>query len=81
MTTVADRLMRELIIRRKATVTDLARELGISRPALSNVLNGNAELSVELAVRIERSGFGLDAKKLLLAQLEEQIADARRGGH
>jgi antitoxin HigA-1 len=75
--TVAEMLMRELVTKRKATVTDLARELQISRPALSTVLNGNAELSVELALKIESSGFGLDARRLLIAQLDEQLAAAR----
>jgi addiction module HigA family antidote len=76
--TVADILMRELVTKRETTVTDLARELQISRPALSNVLNGNADLSVELAVRIERSGFGLDARRLLIAQLDEKLKAARK---
>jgi addiction module HigA family antidote len=80
MTSVAERLMYELVNRRKATVTDVASALDISRPALSKVLNGRAELSVELALKIETT-FGLDAHKLLFAQLEEQIANARRHGH
>jgi addiction module HigA family antidote len=58
------------------TVTDAAERLEITRPSLSNVVNGNAALSIELALRVERE-FGLDARKLLIAQLDEVIADAK----
>jgi addiction module HigA family antidote len=35
------------------TVTAAAKILKVSRPALSNLLNGNADLSGEMALRIE----------------------------
>lgn len=35
-------------------VTDAAGELGVSRPALSRVLNGRAAISPEMALRLER---------------------------
>lgn len=34
------------------TVTDAARQLGVSRVALSRVLNGRASLSADMAIRI-----------------------------
>lgn len=76
MRTVAERLKYELIMKAGRSVTDLAPSLSITRPALSNVLNGNASLSIELAIKIE-AAFGLSAKKLLIAQLEEGLADVR----
>ena len=49
------------------SITDAAKMLGIGRPALSFVLNGRADLSVELAYNIERV-FKYDALDLLLRQ-------------
>jgi antitoxin HigA-1 len=74
--TVAAKLMAALVTKRAKTVTEVARELEMSRPCFSNVVNGNAALSIELALRIERE-FGLDARKLLVEQLDEDIAEAR----
>ncbi len=37
-------------------VTDTAQRLGMSRTALSRVLNGKAGISPDLAVRLERAG-------------------------
>lgn len=36
------------------SVTDAARELGVTRAALSRVLNGRAGVSPEMALRLER---------------------------
>lgn len=56
--------VRETILKnKKMTVTEVAKILGIGRPAFSNFLNGNASLSVEMAARIERA-FGVPAQKL-----------------
>jgi antitoxin HigA-1 len=49
------------------TVSDAAAHLGITRPPFSNVLNGKAALSPELAIRIEKA-FGVSAKTLLNMQ-------------
>ena len=46
------------------SVTEAADRLGVGRPALSNLLNGNASLSSEMAVRLEKS-FGAGRQKLL----------------
>lgn len=37
-------------------VTEAAKRLGMSRPALSRVLNGKAGISPDLAVRLEKAG-------------------------
>jgi plasmid maintenance system antidote protein VapI len=73
--TVAERLQHALL-RNGATVTDVAKALVIGRPALSNVLNGNAALSIPLALKIE-AVFGLKARALLVAQLDQNIGAAR----
>ena len=49
------------------TVIEAARRLGVGRPALSNLLNGKAALSPEMALRLEGT-FGADRKKLLELQ-------------
>ena len=46
------------------SVTEAARKLGVGRPALSNLLNGNAALSQDMALRLEAT-FGADRTKLL----------------
>lgn len=51
------------------SVTEAARRLGVGRPALSNLLNGNASLSPDMAVRLERA-FGADRQELLKMQRE-----------
>jgi addiction module HigA family antidote len=51
-------------------VTQAAERLGISRPALSNFLNGKAALSADMAARLERA-FGADGRKLL--EFQEQV--------
>ena len=56
--------IRRNVIPRGMTVTEAAKKLGVGRPALSNLLNGNASLSHNMAVRLEKS-FGADRKKLL----------------
>ena len=57
------------IIPPKMAVKEAAKLLGVGRPALSNLLNGNAALSPEMAARLEKA-FGVDPKKLLKIQAE-----------
>ena len=49
------------------SVTDAAKTLGVGRPALSNLLNGKAALSSEMALRLEKM-FGADRQDLLERQ-------------
>ena len=46
------------------TVTEAAKKLGVGRPALSNLLNGNSSLSPDMAVKMEKS-FGAGRQNLL----------------
>lgn len=48
-------------------VTQAAKALGVGRPALSNLLNGNSNLSPEMATKFEKA-FGASASALLAMQ-------------
>ena len=49
-----DFIRTEIVEAQRLSVTAAAKVLGVSRPALSNLLNQNADLSGEMAVRIEK---------------------------
>ena len=74
--TTAQRIGRR-IAERGLNVGEAAALLGLTRPSLSKVLNGRAELSIRLALQIEKK-VGLVARDLLIQQLDEQMAAARR---
>lgn len=59
------------------SVTDAADVLGVTRPALSALLNGRAHLSPEMAVRIEKA-FGVSMETLMRMQNSYDIAQARK---
>lgn len=65
-------LMRGLLEREGKNVTEVAELVGMSRPSLSQVLNGAAGLSIPLALKLE-SAFGVDARTILVGQLYEDI--------
>jgi addiction module HigA family antidote len=65
--------IKESVIPRGMTVTKAAAQIGIGRPALSNLLNGKAALSVEMAQRIAKA-FNIGAEKLLQWQAEFEAA-------
>ena len=56
--------VREQVLPSGMTVTEAARRLEVGRPALSNMLNGKAALSPEMAARLEKA-FGADKRGLL----------------
>jgi addiction module HigA family antidote len=49
------------------SVKKAAELIGVGRPALSNLLNGNASLSPDMALRLEKA-FGVKRKDLLRRQ-------------
>jgi addiction module HigA family antidote len=51
--------------------------LGVSRPALSNLLNGRANLSGEMALRVEKA-FGVSMDTLMRMQSACEIAQTRK---
>jgi antitoxin HigA-1 len=57
------------------TVTDAARALGVTRAALSTLLNERASLSADMAIRIEKA-FGVSMETLLRMQMSYDIARA-----
>jgi antitoxin HigA-1 len=59
------------------SVTDAAKVLGVTRPALSALLNERAALSSEMALRIEKA-FGVSMDTLMRMQNSYDIAQARR---
>lgn len=59
------------------SVTDAARALGVTRPALSALLNERTSLSPEMALRIEKA-FGVSMETLMRMQNSFDIANARR---
>jgi addiction module HigA family antidote len=59
------------------TVTEAAKVLGVTRPALSALLNERVSLSPEMALRIEKA-FGVKMDLLLRMQTGWDIAMQRR---
>ena len=58
-------------------MTELARHFGVSRQAMSTLLNGRAGLTADMAIRFEKA-FGLNADTLCRMQTAYELADARR---
>lgn len=59
------------------SVTEVARHLGITRPALSRVLNGKAGISADMALRISEA-FNTDAEFWLRLQAQRDLWLASR---
>jgi addiction module HigA family antidote len=59
------------------SVTAAAQALRVSRPALSNLLNGQADLSGDMALRVEKA-FGVRMDTLLRMQASYDIAQTRQ---
>ncbi|MFN3672023.1 MAG: HigA family addiction module antitoxin [Bosea sp. (in: a-proteobacteria)] len=70
-------LKTEVIEPARLSVTDAATVLGVTRPALSALLNGRAALSAEMALRFEKA-FGLSMDTLMRMQNSHDIAEARK---
>src|SRR5258708_36628240 len=59
------------------SVTKAAQLMGVGRPALSNLLNGNAALSAEMAARLEKA-FKYPLKDLMEMQARYNAAQAKQ---
>ena len=68
--------IRREIIPTELDVTKAARVLEVSRTALSQLLNEHADLSPEMALRIEKA-FGVSMDTLMRMQNSYDIAQAR----
>ena len=72
-----DFIRTEIIEAHGLSVTAAAKVLGVSRPAVSNLLNQNADLSGEMALRIEKA-FGVNMDTLMRMQAAYDVAQARK---
>lgn len=59
------------------SVTKASDALGVTRPALSALLNERAHLSPDMAIRIEKA-FGVSMETLMRMQNSYDIAQARK---
>ena len=57
-------------------VSQAAKVLGVTRQALSNMLNGRTSLTAEMALRVEKA-FGPKMEHLMRMQLNYDLAEAR----
>jgi len=72
-----DFIRTEIVQPAGLTVTAASDALGVSRPALSSLLNGKANLSGEMALRIEKA-FGVRMDTLMRMQAAYDIAQTRK---
>lgn len=70
-------LRTEIVEPHGLTVSAAAEKLGVSRQAMSSLLNGRTGISAEMAIRFEKA-FGLRADSLLRMQAAHDLAEARR---
>lgn len=69
-------LRREIVEPAGLNVTAAAERLHVTRQAMSNLLNGHAGLSAEMAIRFEKA-FALRAETLMRMQAAHELARAR----
>ena len=72
-----DFIRTEIIRPAGLSVTAAAAALQVSRPALSSLLNGRADLSGDMALRIEKA-FGVKMDTLMRMQASYDIAQTRK---
>ncbi|MCA3322608.1 MAG: HigA family addiction module antidote protein [Roseomonas sp.] len=73
-------IKHEVIDPHGLSVTEAAKVLGVTRPALSALLNERAALSPEMAIRVEKA-FGVSMDTLMRMQGSFDIARARKRAH
>jgi antitoxin HigA-1 len=71
-----DWLKTEIVEANGIAIGALANAFGVSRQAVSAVLNGRAALSAEMAIRFEKL-FGIKADTLCRMQVAYDLAQAR----
>lgn len=72
-----DFIRTEIVQPAGLSVTAAATALGVSRPALSSLLNGRADLSGDMALRIEKA-FGVKMDTLMRMQSAYDIVQTRK---
>lgn len=73
---IRDEILEELNL----SVTQAAEILGVRRATLSDLINGHAALSAEMALRIDKA-FGIDMETLMRIQTWYDIDAIRRRAH
>ena len=74
---VGEWLKSEIVEPAQVSLSALAEHFGVSRQALSTLLNGNASLSADMAIRFEKA-FGVKADTLLRMQTTYELAQAHK---
>lgn len=69
-------LRSEIVEPHGLNVTVTAQKLHVTRQAMSNLLNGSAGLSADMAIRFEKA-FGVRADTMLRMQAAYDLAQAR----
>jgi len=59
------------------SVTDAAKGLGVTRKALSELVNGHSGVSPEMAIRLEKAGWST-AEMWLRMQMQHDLWQARQ---
>lgn len=73
-------IIRELCIKPLGlTVTDAAKGIGVTRKALSELLNGHTGISPEMALRLA-SAFSTTAESWLTQQMRYDLWKLKQGG-
>ncbi len=72
-------LKLEVLASHGLSVTAAATILGVGRQSLSAMLNGNASLTPDMALRFEKA-FGVSMELLLKMQLQHDVALMRKAG-
>jgi addiction module HigA family antidote len=70
-------VLRECIEPSGLTITEAAAALGVTRPTLSELVNGKRAISPEMAVRLSKVFRG-DAEDWLIQQAQYDLAQVRR---
>lgn len=70
-------ILQECIEPLELTITDAAKGLGVSRKALSELVNCRAGVSPEMAIRLEKAGWST-ADTWLKMQMQHDLWQARQ---
>lgn len=70
-------IKEECLVPLGLNVTEGAKVLGVTRQALSNLVNGRAGVSSEMAIRLEKA-FGSTAEAWLRMQMNYDLWHARK---
>ena len=73
-------LRREIVDHYKLSIRRAASHLAVTRHAMSNLLNGKAALSPEMAIRFEKA-FGISAKTMIRMQEAWNLAQLELRAH